>query len=101
MKAKIVEINGYEFRVLRASTIAGGVKLNEYRYAHRTSLDECYKKCSEEKWDAFYRCNRLRRAVHGTNPKIPSSNGWAFTYSFVLPDGAVVYITKDHRYIIK
>lgn len=101
MAKKTIIIKGYTLQVLRESTMAGGVKKYEYERATRINLSEAYKKPSDDKQRAYNRCMRMLKEMGGKNHKIPSSNGWAFTFAFELPDGSVVYVTKDNTYIIR
>lgn len=103
MDKKQINIGGYLFTPQRLSTRAGSSMVSHYQFSRISRLDQAYASPSDSKEYAYDYCKRMCKALGGQNQKIPSHNGWAFSFAFEIHyEGMLVliYITKDYQYII-
>lgn len=89
--------------IIKASTKRGQNLLNRANNYEGRELWDVYTSCSQAKRDAYARCKRLQYEYKGTDFRIISANGWAFSVAFegeYENEPATFVITKDNDYVV-
>lgn len=63
------------------------------------TLSQAYRTCSLAKRQAWAYCERLQAEMDGSGLRVVGRTVMAFSVAFECPEG-IVWITKDHDYLI-
>ena len=89
--------------IIKGSTKRGQELINKANRWEGTELWDVYSSCSQAKRDAYARCRRLQHEYKGSDFRIISANGWAFSVAFegeYENEPATFIITKDNTYAV-
>ena len=89
--------------IIKGSTKRGQNLLDRADNYEGTELWDVYSSCSQAKRNAYARCKRLQCEYKGSDFRIISANGWAFSVAFegeYEGEEATFVITKDNDYVV-